>query len=319
VALTAICLVLVISIVVYSFPFIVGADSSYTVMSGSMSPALIPGDLIIVKGEDPISIGDIVTYNAGEFTVTHRVFEKLEGERFVLKGDANEDPDQGIVEASQIVGKVVMVFPFSHLYTPVGFVLALLVPAGLIIGNQMITVYQQMKSRNKKETMFWRRKQNRNISISTSTLLLALILTVSTSRLIAPSFTTGSSSYFSDVERFTGFFRTGIWHIDVSVDIKPDTLNIDSKGEWITVYALIDTQYDEKEIDVSSVKINGEIMAVRGELIDNQLMVKFDRISVIELFPEGIDEITLTVTGKFTDGVSFSGEDTIKVVNHEGK
>ena len=243
-ALAAICLVLVIPIVVYSFPFIVGADTSYTVMSGSMSPALIPGDLVIVRGEDPISIGDIVTFTSGEYTVTHRVFEKLEGERFVLKGDANEDPDQGIVEASQIIGKVVMVFPFSHLYTPIGFVLALLAPAGLIIGNQMITVYQHTKRRNKKETMFWRRKNRKSMVISTSTLLLALILTVSTTRLVAPSFITGSSSYFSDTESSVGNVCTaGVWVFPSTITCSVEPLTIEY-GDWFKISGSIDPAHE---------------------------------------------------------------------------
>jgi len=238
-ALTAICIVLIIPIVVYSFPFIVGADSSYTVMSGSMSPAINPGDLVIVKGEDPISIGDIVTVESGESTYTHRVFEKLEGDRFVLKGDANEDPDPSFVEASQIIGKVVMVFPFSHLYTPYGFVLALLVPAALVIGNQLYIVYQHTKRKNKKETMLWRRK-NRNLVISTSTLLLALILTVSTTRLIAPQFIAGSRSYFSDTERGSdNIFSAGIWVFPstITCSVSPSDITL---GEKVTISGSID-------------------------------------------------------------------------------
>ena len=238
-ALTVICLVLVIPIVVYSFPFMVGADSSYTVMSGSMSPALSPGDLVIVKGEDPIYIGDIVTVEPGESTYTHRVIEKLEGDRFVLKGDANEDPDASFVEASQIIGKVVMVFPFSHLYTPYGFGLALLAPAGLIIGNQLYIVYQHTKRKNKKETMLWRRK-NRNLVISTSTLLLALILTVSTTRLIAPQFIAGSRSYFSDTESGSdNIFSAGVWVFSSTITClaEPPTIN---SGESVTISGIID-------------------------------------------------------------------------------
>lgn len=247
-ALAAICLVLIIPIVVYGFPFIVGADTSYTVMSGSMSPALSPGDLLIVKGEESIYVGDIVTVESGEFTFTHRVIEKLEGDRFVLKGDANEDPDPNFVEASQIIGKVVMVFPFSHLYTPIGFVMALLVPAGLIIGNQMITVYQHTKSRNKKETMVWRSKNRRNMVISTSTLLLAIILTISTTRLIAPSFITGSSSYFSDTECSSGtVFSAGVWVFPSSITCYPEPSKI-NVSDSVTISGNIDPPHTAQGI-----------------------------------------------------------------------
>lgn len=316
VALTAVCLLLVISIVVYTFPFILGADSSYTVMSGSMSPALSPGDLVIVKGEEPIEIGDVVTVESGEFTYTHRVVEKLEDSLFRLKGDANEEPDQGLIEASQIIGKVVLVFPFSHLYTPYGFALALLAPAALIIGKQVHTVYQFTKRRNKRETMRWRRKSHS--SLDTTTLLLALILTVSTTRVIAPHFIAGSSSYFSDVEWSTGFFQAG-WLVDALVDIKPETLNLDSQGKWVTVYAEIETEYDEEDIDVSTVRLEG-ILADWGKVNGSRLIAKFDRTKVIEFlngYSDG-DEVELTVSGRFNDGVSFSGVDTIVVRRSDG-
>jgi len=317
VALALAFLFLIIPILIYGFPFLVGADSSYTVMSGSMSPALSPGDLVIVKGEEPINLGDMVTVESGEFTYTHRVVEKLEGDLFRLKGDANEDPDPNLVEASQIVGRVVLVFPFSHLYTPYGFASALLVPAALIIGKQVYTIHQSTKRRNRMETMRWRRKNHS--ALDTGIVLLALILTVSTTRIIAPHFISGSSSYFSDTEWATGFFRAGIWEVTASVDIDPDTLNLDSQGKWITVYAYIDTEYDEKDIIIGSVKLDDVIKAEWGEVqADGRLMVKFDRASVISyLIDKGYgngDKATLTVSGEFVDGVKFSGTDTIVVI-----
>jgi signal peptidase len=286
-------------------------------MSGSMSPALRPGDLVIVKGEEPVNLGDMVTVESGEFVYTHRVVEKLEGDLFRLKGDANEDPDANLVEASQIIGKVVLIFPFSHLYTPYGFAAALLVPASLIIGKQVYTIHQSTKRRNRMETMRWRRKSHS--ALDTGTLLLALILTVSTTRIIAPHFIGGSSSYFSDTEWATGFFRAGIWEVTASVDIDPDTLNLDSQGKWITVYAYIDTEYNEKDIIIKSVMLDGVIQAEWGEVqADGRLMVKFDRASVISyLIDKGYgngDKATLTVSGEFVDGVKFSGTDTIVVI-----
>lgn len=317
-ALTAVCLILVIPIIVYTFPFILGADSSYTVMSGSMSPALSPGDLVIIKKE-PIDIGDMVTVESGEFIFTHRVVEKLEGDKFRLKGDANEDPDQGLIEASQIIGKVVLVFPFGHLYTPYGFVLALLAPAALIIGKQVHTVYQFTKRRNRRETMRWRRK--RQSALGTGTLLLALILTVSTTRVIAPHFISGSSSYFFDIEQGTGFFSAGIWEIGVSVEIKPDTLNLNSTGKWITAFVYIESEYDEEDVVVDSILLDG-VFESEWVKVKGSLTVKFERDSLIEYLIEEdhIDggDVVLTVSGRFTDGVRFTGEDTIKVVNHEG-
>jgi signal peptidase I len=316
-SLTAITLMLLIPIMIYQFPFLAGGESSYMVMSGSMSPALSPGDLIIVKEKEAIEVGDLVTVKSGELIYTHRVLKKLEGDKFILKGDANEDPDPSLVEVSQIIGKVTIVFPFSHLYTPYGFGLMLLAPASLIIGVQMHRIYKFTKRRNKKETIRWRR--NKPSMLGTSTLLLALILTVSTTRIIAPHFIGGSSSYFSDTEWAMNIFRAGIWEIGANIDIDPDTLNLKSQGQYITVYAMIDTEYDENDIDVGTVILDDVVYAEWGEVqSDGRLMVKFDRAEVIEYLigkGYGSGDVTLTVSGEFTDGVRFTGEDTIEVIS----
>ena len=323
-ALAFVCLLLVIPIIVYSYPTLLGADSSYTVMSGSMSPALNPGDLIIVKKVDleEIDIGDMVTVKPKEFIYTHRVVEKING-KLRLKGDANEDPDPNLVEPSQIIGKVILVFPFSHLYTPYGFISALVLPASLIIGRQMHTIYEFTKWRNRKETLRWRKKSRRTPTVDTTTILLALILTVSATRIITPHIISGSSSYFSDTETIFGFISAGYWIIPAEVDIKPDTLNLESSGEWTTVYAYIDSEYDPNQIDINTVMLEDTIPAEWGEAQDDgRLMVKFNRESVINLliergYKDG-DEVELTVTGKFLDGVRFEGSDTIKVKSNAG-
>jgi len=240
-ALTAICLILVIPIIVYAFPILAGADGSYTIMSGSMSPTFEQGDLVIIKetGLDAINVGDIVTVKPEEFIYTHRVVEMLEGGFFRLKGDANEEPDQNLVDASQIIGRVVLVFPFGHLYTPYGFVSVLLFPAALIIGKQMYTIHQFTKRRNKKETMRWRRKNRRTSFLGVSTLLLAMILIVSITRIIVPQFIGGSSSYFSDTERGLGLFSAGIWKVPSEITCSVSPVNI-QLGQNVTISGSID-------------------------------------------------------------------------------
>jgi signal peptidase I len=325
VPLIAVTLMLVIPIIIYHFPFLAGGERSYMVMSGSMSPALKPGDLIIVTEMEviDINVGDMLTVRSGELTFTHRVIEKLEGSLFRLKGDANEEPDSALVEASQIIGKVIITFSFSHLYTPYGFTSVVLAPAALIIGKQMYTIHQFTRRRNKRDTMRFRRKNRRfSTLLGTSTLLLALIFTVGTTRIMAPHLFGGSSSYFFDTEITGGFFSAGYWIIPAVIDIKPDTLNLKSQGQYVTVNATIETDYDENDIIIESVVLEGVIHAKWGEVNGTSLMVKFDRGKVIAyLIEEGYGdggEVTLTVSGEFTDGVRFSGEDTITVINNEG-
>jgi hypothetical protein len=110
--------------------------------------------------------------------------------------------------------------------------------------------------------------------------------------------------------------------IEAGVDIDPDTLNLQSKGKWITCYIELPEGYDVGAIDVSSVMLNE---AVPAELRPIQigdydadgiadLMVKFDRAAVQALLEVG-DAVEITITGELTDGTAFEASDTIRVID----
>jgi PKD repeat protein len=107
--------------------------------------------------------------------------------------------------------------------------------------------------------------------------------------------------------------------IPATVDIKPDTLNIRSKGRWITAYIELPDRYSLKEVEISTIKLNDVIPAQKSPFRIGDydcdgipdLMVKFDRSSV-KKFLDDPEEI-LTVTGKI-GGKTFSGSDSIKVI-----
>ncbi len=301
--LTIVCLMLVVSIICTNFPFLVGADNAYEVLGGSMFPALKEGDYIFNKAVDPstIDIGDILTVMPGGSVYTHRVFEKRE-DGFILQGDANEDPDITLIKPSQIIGKLVFVFPYSFFESPYGFIATMWIPAVIIIVKQVHLIIK-------------RRKREGSQTFDTTTFLLAIILVFSLTRLVSPFFL-GSGAYFSDSESASVTFQAGIWHVDATVDIDPDTLNLGSQGQWITVYVMIETDYDGV-IDVGTVILDDTVPADWGEIQeDGRLMIKFVRTAVIDLIPEDVNEVTLMVSGEFTNGMQFSGWDTISIVNN---
>lgn len=92
-----------------------------TVLTGSMQPALNPGDLAVVKPiEDPgtIRIGEVISFrpeSGSELLVTHRVVATSvlgTGEiQLITKGDANEAADAPI-EGAQAVGRFAYRVPF---------------------------------------------------------------------------------------------------------------------------------------------------------------------------------------------------------------
>ena len=108
-----------IALVTIVIPKLMGA-APYTVLTGSMRPAMAPGDLAIVDPVDTadIRIGDVITYQLvpGEPEVlTHRVVRinaTSGGQRtFVTQGDANTHSDAEPVIEAQVRGKVAYSVP----------------------------------------------------------------------------------------------------------------------------------------------------------------------------------------------------------------
>ena len=109
------------------------------------------------------------------------------------------------------------------------------------------------------------------------------------------------------------------------VEIHPETLNLESKGRWITVLTSLPEEYELSDINVTTVRL-GIIPAAWGKVEGNKLMVKFDRQMVIDyiwayklyhmqipLPQEGV-EVDLTLSGELYDGTPFEGSGTIRVI-----
>lgn len=114
--------------------------------------------------------------------------------------------------------------------------------------------------------------------------------------------------------------------ITVNVEYCPRTLNLKSEGKWITAFIELPKELDAYNVDAASIMLNGTILADKVHVEDSHLLVvKFSRAEVIELIKdllEKIDfqcigtEVSLTLTGKFTDGQTFQGNNTISVIHY---
>jgi len=109
--------------------------------------------------------------------------------------------------------------------------------------------------------------------------------------------------------------------IAASIDFEPETLNLKSRGRWITVYIELPEGCNANDIEISTVKLNGEVQAELHPTkigdYDNDgisdLMVKFGRANVVRsILRTGED--TLTITGTLI-GKSFEGSEAIRVVH----
>ncbi len=110
--ITSIIAVVIIWFSVGLFPF-----HPSLVASGSMSPVMEAGDVVIIAKlpADVIKEGDIIQFRKEEkITVMHRVIEiqETEGAKlFITKGDANDKPDKDPVIPANVIGKLVLTIP----------------------------------------------------------------------------------------------------------------------------------------------------------------------------------------------------------------
>jgi signal peptidase I len=87
-------------------PTQLGGGTRYAVVHGtSMEPGLSGGDLVLVRNGRTPRVGDVVLYrdSALRVRVLHRVI-RIEGDRLVLKGDANDFVDDPRPRTSEVVG-----------------------------------------------------------------------------------------------------------------------------------------------------------------------------------------------------------------------
>jgi len=123
----------------------------------------------------------------------------------------------------------------------------------------------------------------------------------------------------------------GVWDIWVAkasmclaatVDIDPDSLNLKSKGKWITTYIELPEGYDVINIDTQTILMDGTIpIDLNGptEIGDHDgdgipdLMLKLSRSAMYELVSPG--DVTLTITGQLVSGTEFEGSDVIRVID----
>lgn len=123
--------------------------------------------------------------------------------------------------------------------------------------------------------------------------------------------------------------------IPVSIDFTPETLNINSKGNWVSVYIEMPEGYDVSGIDGATVLLNNTIPAYLGKQgwaeryandaniydVDEdgipERLVKFDRDAVAGIIEAG-NEVTITVSG-LCDGCPFEGTALIRVIDKDGK
>ena len=119
------------------------------VLSGSMEPAIMTNELILVKAQESYEVGDVVVFQSGKMLVVHRIVA-MDGNTVTTRGDAN-NTDDAPVEKALIKGRV-----FAHVPVVGAVVRVLKTPLAtiaLIIGAVLLVElpFQKEKERKKDE------------------------------------------------------------------------------------------------------------------------------------------------------------------------
>lgn len=129
----------------------------YFIRTGSMSPYLEPGDVIISKKYDGGELiagkdGDVVTYygnmNGTVELITHRVIE-VDGDKVVTQGDFNNVADLPItkddIEAVMVHKTVVIDKIYKIISTTWGFWLFIFTPIASLIVAEIVSLVKELK------------------------------------------------------------------------------------------------------------------------------------------------------------------------------
>lgn len=110
--------------------------------------------------------------------------------------------------------------------------------------------------------------------------------------------------------------------LTVTVDVRPETINLNREGRWITVYIGLPEGYNVSEIDTSSILLEGMFSPEWSNVECDMLMAKFDSTAVIgylweRLYHMGESQafIELMVIGELMDGTPLEGKDTVRIMD----
>ncbi len=132
------------------------------VQSGSMEPAIKMGSVVMVKPAEDYKIGDVITfgpYSKTKAPTSHRIYDikVVDGQPvYITKGDVNNAPDTREIKKSDIVGKVLFSVPYmgyavDFAKKPMGFALIIIVPAAIIIIDEIKKIYGEIRKKKTTE------------------------------------------------------------------------------------------------------------------------------------------------------------------------
>ncbi len=287
----------------------------FVVSSGSMTPAIPTGSIVVTVPQTHYRVGDVVTFYTGndnKTTTTHRLVALGDG---VIRtaGDANSQPDPALTPASQIIGRVYSSLPFvgylaGFAQTPRGFILLVIVPATIIVYEELRGMFAEFKKhlKNLPSPKFWREAGGEAANP-------AIILPVIFGGLI---FFTFSGSFFTDTATSTGNSFTAwiptpppLLHLVIN-EVSPTGRD---KNEWVELFNPTNSSINISGWKIADALTDDTFPATTSAIPANGFAVLIGNNSNVSGIPPSALKITLT-NATIGSGLNDSG-DTVTLKN----
>lgn len=122
--------------------------SIFSTETGSMSPTMEIGDVVIVKIGEQVQEKDIITYKKDNSFITHRII-KIEGNSIIAKGDNNNTQDEEITQDA-VVGKVVFIINnveiWKNVFSDINVIIPIIITLILFV---ILICYKEKNEPNK--------------------------------------------------------------------------------------------------------------------------------------------------------------------------
>jgi len=188
-------------------------NQALIVRSGSMSPTIDVGSVAVIKKTDSntYKTGDVIAFRSEknkETITTHRVVDAvIEGNQIFYRtqGDANDDPDAGLVRPGNILGKTYIVIPYvgqvlAFAKSDIGFPALIIFPAVFVILIEVWSIIKEVRKRKELRDSLGFVNYDLKRSHTKNLFTLKLLIPLLVISLFIPS----TFAFFSDSETSTG-------------------------------------------------------------------------------------------------------------------
>ena len=126
--------------------------SVFSTETGSMSPTLEKGDIVIIKIGDEIREKDIITYKKENVFITHRI-EQMNDDFIIAKGDNNNTEDEPI-KKDEVIGKVIFIINnveiWKKVFTDINVIIPIFITVILFV---LLVSYKEKTAPNLSESV----------------------------------------------------------------------------------------------------------------------------------------------------------------------